>query len=606
MKILSFVICFLTLLNLPLNAQIYSEAPVLLQDGITLSDMVYIKVKPNHFFENNESKNIFDANSIADEYGHIRQAVLNLCKKEMINEDEFKFQKLFPHLNPKDTIHVDHKTNHVNKLPDMSKWYIVEFPKLVDIESIIFSFKMFPEIEYAHGPVQAVNYSVNEPNDYFYENGSQWYLDNIEAPSAWQITKGNSQIKIAIIEANGVPEQTHDDLENKILSGGDTSPENDHATLVAGFAGAETDNEIGVASLSWNTKLLTYTFTGTGSDHQLLADKIDEAVSDSASVINMSFGTVKTGFTNCDGVPEKSADEGKGKEYYYHWDYPVVRQAIARAIGQNVSIVASAGNTSGIIGFGVLPCEDIPFNAYPAMYNGVIGVSASYQNDDFVDIWNYGDDLVDVNAPGHKSPDSAYGLISTYTGNTYVDQFPGTSKPVAGTSFAAPQVASLAGLLKSLDASLTPAQIENILESTADKVGQYPYYNGRNEYFGYGRINAFKAVLEAEHGTWYNAYQNKSYLTVATYSNGSRHLVNGAGYLHEAFTTTDGMIFYRRSDDDGRTWQITKRISGELSDNRSAALLYRNGKIHAVWQRALGSYQYEVYYANTDAKVKVF
>ena len=487
MKMLSFIICFFFFANLPLSAQIYSEAPILLQNGVILSDMIYIKVKPDNFFEYSEGKILFRTSSISNEYNHIRQAVLNLCKKEQLKEDEFKFQKLFPHLSSKDTIYVDNITGHVNNLPDMSKWYIVVFPKLVDIESVIYSLEMFPEIEYVHGPVQTVNCLQDEPNDHYYMNGSQWYLDNINASSAWRITKGSSQIKLAIIESTGVPEQIHVDLENKIILGGDTSPEKNHATWVAGFAGAETDNEIGVASLSWKTQLLTYTYAGTDPDRQLLADKIDEAVSNGALVINFSFKTIKKDFTDCDG-PEKNNDEGRPTKYYYNWDYPVVRQAVARAIGNNVSIVASAGNTNGYIGGGTYPCEDIPHNIYPAMNPGVIGVSASYQNDDFVDSWNYGSSVVDVNAPGHKSPGSTTGLISTSSGDSYTDI------GVYGTSFSAPQVAALVALIKSTNNTLTPSQVENILESSADKVGQYPYTNGKNAYFGYGRINAYEAL----------------------------------------------------------------------------------------------------------------
>ncbi|NIR95706.1 MAG: S8 family serine peptidase, partial [Gammaproteobacteria bacterium] len=163
----------------------------------------------------------------------------------------------------------------------------------------------------------------------------------------------------------------------------------------------------------------------------------------------------------------------------------------------------------------------------------------------------------------------------------------------SGTSFSAPQVAALAALIKTFDPGMPPAQVEQILEDNADKIGQYPYTNGHNDYFGHGRINALQAVLEAENGVWYNAYQNKSLQSNATYSNSSRHLVRGAGYLHEVFTS-GGEIFYRRSDDDGpaspsgrQNWQVTKRISGGNVNNSNPCITWEeNGnKLHAVWER---------------------
>ena len=68
---------------------------------------------------------------------------------------------------------------------------------------------------YTHGPVQWVDCGVT-PNDPKYTDGSQWYLNTIQAPNAWGITTGNPSIKIAIIEGGGV-EQTHEDL----IVGGD-------------------------------------------------------------------------------------------------------------------------------------------------------------------------------------------------------------------------------------------------------------------------------------------------------------------------------------------------------------------------------------------------
>ena len=59
-------------------------------------------------------------------------------------------------------------------------------------------------------------------------------------------------------------------------------------------------------------------------------------------------------------------------------------------------------------------------------------------------------------------------------------------------------LSALVGLILSVDSTLSPNQIYDIITGTADKIGQYPYYeNGWNQYLGYGRINAYKSLEAA-------------------------------------------------------------------------------------------------------------
>ena len=69
---------------------------------------------------------------------------------------------------------------------------------------------------------------------------------------------------------------------------------------------------------------------------------------------------------------------------------------------------------------------------------------------------------------------------------------------------ATPLVSGAAALVWTLAPVLTPQQVADILKNTADKVGtdpqtgqQIPYVNGRNDYFGYGRLNVGRAVRQA-------------------------------------------------------------------------------------------------------------
>jgi hypothetical protein len=234
----------------------------------------------------------------------------------------------------------------------------------------------------------------------------------------------------------------------------------------------------------------------------------------------------------------------------------------------------------------------------------VIAVSGTNSSDQFVDQWNYSPSTsvpsyIEVAAPG-KNVWSA----NSNTGGQGYDI-------ASGTSYSAPHVCALAGLMKSINSGLTGQQVLNAILSGADQIdvsncpGMTTYNNGWNRCVGYGRINALQAVLEAEQGVWYNAYQNKSLISSATYSNSSRHLAEGASYLHEVLTS-DGEIFYRRSNNGGSTWNVTKRISPANGQNKNACLTYwgddEDGTLHVVWERQVSSDLYEVWYSKSDVQ----
>jgi len=102
------------------------------------------------------------------------------------------------------------------------------------------------------------------------------------------------------------------------------------------------------------------------------------------------------------------------------------------------------------------------------------------------------------------------------------------------------------------------------------------------------------------------AHSNKSLDNNATFSNSARHLVKGAGYLHEVFSS-GGEIFYRRSPDIGQSWDATERITDGNGENRNACFTYTENSeeqkiIHTVWERKISSYEYEVWYSKSDAE----
>jgi hypothetical protein len=211
------------------------------------------------------------------------------------------------------------------------------------------------------------------------------------------------------------------------------------------------------------------------------------------------------------------------------------------------------------------------------------------QNENFVEGWNYDDNYnidLDLNAPG-KTNEST-GLWTTDLYNSYY--------PYSGTSYSAPIVSALATLIESINPSFTPSQIESILESTAEKVGNYPYVNGWNDHFGYGRVNAHYALLEALRLI---AEENKSTNYDATaYNNGRRLIKDGSGNYHLVFSS-GGEIFYHKTTDGGSTWQTLIKLSYVEGNNGYPSISQSGNRIYVTWQRNLGSNNYNIYFSES-------
>jgi hypothetical protein len=179
---------------------------------------------------------------------------------------------------------------------------------------------------------------------------------------------------------------------------------------------------------------------------------IEWAVSMNAKVINLSLGGGSF-LDHCDGDPLAAKA---------NW-----------AVGQGVTVVASAGNSGG---YGEGICT-------PACGSKVIAVGA-VDREDIRPWWSSYGEAIDVSAPG-------VGILSsvpcTVTGSCPAAGYDWWS----GTSMAAPHVTGLVALLLDEDPSLTPSAIAKIIESTAEDLGD----GGFDPSYGYGRINAEEAVL---------------------------------------------------------------------------------------------------------------
>ncbi len=278
------------------------------------------------------------------------------------------------------------------------------------------------------------------PNDPLY--GSQWHLRQIEAPAAWDLVLSSAGVVIAILDS-GV-DATHPDLAGQLVPGfntydGDTNTDDvyGHGTRVAGAAAARGNNGVGVASVAWDSPIMPirvtdpegYAYTST------LVDGLIWAADNGASVMNMSFGSVVGS--------------------------PAIRAAAQYAMEQGALVVAASGNCGCLD-----PTADTPY---------LVSVGATDLSDALASFSSRGD-YVDLSAPGVS-------IYTTRSGGSY-----GFG---SGTSFSSPLVAGVAALMFSVNPNLTPFEVRDLLESTADDLGAAGYDTS----FGHGRLNAHRALL---------------------------------------------------------------------------------------------------------------
>ena len=105
---------------------------------------------------------------------------------------------------------------------------------------------------------------------------------------------------------------------------------------------------------------------------------------------------------------------------------------------------------------------------------------------------NYGEYL-DILAPGGYDlgittldNTGAKGIASNAEDYLFYDDY---ASAFIGTSASAPIVSGMIALLLQSNPSLTRVEIENLLKNSADKIGNVPYEDSKNIYYGYGKVN---------------------------------------------------------------------------------------------------------------------
>lgn len=339
------------------------------------------------------------------------------------------------------------------------------------------------------------------PNDTAYRH--QWHYDVINLPRAWDVTRGvtaaGTEPIVAVIDTGVLV--NHPDLKDRIVAGYDfiatasnaldgdgmDADGNDpgdraygsrstfHGTHVAGTVAAAVDNTIGGAGISAGAKIMPLRVLGKngGTSYDVM-----QAVLFAAGLPNDS-GTVPA--RRADIINLSLAGGGFSK---------TEQDAFTAARAQGVIIVAAAGNGSS------------SGPAYPASYAGVISVSAVDSKLSRTPYSNYGA-LIDVAAPGGSTQwdvngDGQYDGIFSTSGNDYTGTVEFTYTLMTGTSMAAPHIAGVLALMKAVNPGLTPDNVDALLASGA--LTQDLGTTGRDNDYGYGMIDAYKAVAAASGG----------------------------------------------------------------------------------------------------------
>ncbi len=271
-------------------------------------------------------------------------------------------------------------------------------------------------VEYAERHV--LRYPQTIPNDPYFPE--QWALPKIQAPAAWEVTRGSPEIIIAVIdtgidllhpdlagniwinqaELNGVSGEDDDgngyiddiygwDFGGDIYGAenNDPSDQSGHGTHIAGIIGAKGDNGIGVAGISWDTRIMALKVQADGRfdmDNWAILKALDYAVGNGARVVNCSFGG----------------------ESYSRPEY----DAYQDLRNSGILAVCAAGNEGLDL--------DADTKNYPASYDldNIIAVTGSDRYDNLAPSSNYGVENVDLMAPAYY----IYSTIPT-AGVDYID-----------------------------------------------------------------------------------------------------------------------------------------------------------------------------------------
>jgi len=350
---------------------------------------------------------------------------------------------------------------------DFSNIYKIKLPvgsdviravnKILELDGIIYAEPYF---------VNELLYTPNDPNI-----GSQNHLPVIHAYEAWDLERGDSTVVIGIVDTgvdmdhpdlgniayntndpvNGIDDDQDGYVDNYYgwdLGDNDNDPNadaNGHGSLVAGTASARANNNIGIAGVGFKSKYLPVKILRSSTNRLVNSyEGIIYAAEHGCKVINLSWGGVYP---------------------WFQYGQDVINYAVQV---HDAVVVAAAGNTPRELDF------------YPASFDNVLSVGSTDVNDNKAGSSTYSYNI-DVMAMGN-------GTYTTNNAGGYTRGY--------GTSFAAPQVAGAAALIRARYPNLSARQVMEQIRISADDI----YDVGSNmDYYGMlgnGRLNVYQALID--------------------------------------------------------------------------------------------------------------
>lgn len=351
----------------------------------------------------------------------------------------------------------------------------------------------------------------------------QWGHTAISAPQAWAAGYQGGGARVAVLD--GGFDLNHPDLAGNIVYSKSFVPGESaqYAPLGVGSHGTHTagtvaalDNNIGVVGVAPKASLLLIKVlrdSGSGAFSWVLQGVLD-AVGQKADIVSMSLGAylLRNGkYVDDNGTANPNDDlaghDAKGTQELIVGMTRVMNYA--RKAG--VTVIAAAGNDA------VDGNKDGSGLSVPANLPNVISISATApigwapnpatSLDILTSYSNFGTPDITFAAPGG---DFAYSgsetctvggitrpcwvfdlVLSTGNGTSATGNYYWS----AGTSMACPHAAGVAALIIGKNGGpMDPARVEAALRASADDLGK----TGRDPQYGYGRVNAFKAVSSVQ------------------------------------------------------------------------------------------------------------
>jgi len=359
---------------------------------------------------------------------------------------------------------------------------VVRFAEDVDLEGILGAYKRSKVVKSV-----SLNYLRSAhglPNDPLVQAGFKWEFQNtgqiggvvgadVDASAAWETLSAASGIIVAVLDTgirythedlagnmwvnpgeiagNGIDDDDNgyiDDIHgiNAVTDSGDPMDDQGHGTHVAGIIGSVGNNGVGLTGIAWDIEVMALKFLdseGNGTDADAI-DCIDYAIQNGVSVINSSWG---------------------GGEFNQ-----VLKDAIEIAGEHGIFFVAAAGN-EGI--------DNDAVGHFPSSYElpNVVSVTATDRKDELADFANFGEETVDLAAPGK-------GIYSCY-GRSDSDY-----RSLNGSSMAAPCVSGAIGLLKARFPNEAMPSLLNRLLASVD-----PLESLARRCRSGGRLNLSRALM---------------------------------------------------------------------------------------------------------------